>query len=121
MKRKNIHISTGSLEQFGANFIKAWNQGEAGTAAALDAEQVCFMEVSTLLNTLTKKRLEILRTLQVFPGITIYKLAQQLERNYKNVHRDVGLLKDVGLIQVDENGGLVVPFTRIHAEINLAA
>lgn len=121
-KRNDVQISTGNMEQFGQDFIKAWKKGEKDKAVAIDAERVCFMDLATMLSTLSEKRLEILRTLQGQAGITTYKLAQLLGRDYKNVHTDVGLLKDIGLIQVSEDGaGLLVPFTRIQAEINLAA
>lgn len=121
-KRNDVHISTGNMEQFGQDFIKAWHEGEQGTADAINAERVCFMDLATMLSTLSEKRLEILRTLQGQAGITTYKLAQDLKRDYKNVHTDVGLLKEIGLITVTEDGtGLLAPFTKIHAEINLVA
>ena len=120
MNKREMPIGTSNMEQFSQDFIKAWKQGEQGTA--IEAERVCFMDLSTMLSTLTEKRLEILRTLQGQPGITTYELAKQLGRHYKNVHTDVGLLKGIGLIEVIENGtGLRVPFTKIHAEINLVA
>ena len=37
------------------------------------------------------------------------------------VHTDDGQRKAIGLIQPNGGGSLIVPFTRIHAEINLAA
>lgn len=122
MTKRNVRISTGTLDQFGEDFIKAWKQGEQGIAEEIQAEHVCFLDLSTMVNALTEKRLEILKTLQRHPGISIYELAKQLNRHYKNVHTDVGLLKDVGLIEVGEDrAGLCVPFTKIQAEINLAA
>lgn len=121
MSKHDVHISTGNLDQFGQDFIKAWKAGEQGTAAEIQAERVCFMDLTTMLSTLSEKRLEILRTLQRQPGVNTYKLAQQLNRDYKNVHTDVSLLKDIGLILTSEDGTLQVPFTKIHAEINLAA
>lgn len=120
-KRNDVHISVGSMEQFGKDFIKAWKAGEKGRIAEIAGERIYFMDLATLLSTLSEKRLEILRTLQGHAGITTYKLAQLLGRDYKNVHSDVGLLKEIGLIQVDDEGGLLVPFSRIHAEIDLAA
>lgn len=37
------------------------------------------------------------------------------------VHTDDGLRKGIGLNQPNGGGGIILPFTRIHAEINLAA
>src|SRR3990167_3785914 len=119
-QRNDVHIGTGSLERFGQDFIKTWKQGEQGNAAEIQAERVCFMDLSTMLSTLSEKRLEILRALQCQPGLNIYKLAQQLARDDKNVHTDVALLKEIGLILANDDGTLQVPFTMIRAEINLA-
>lgn len=121
MNKQNVHIGTGTLEQFGRDFIKEWKVGEQSTATEIQAERVCFMDLTTMLSTLSEKRLEILRALQRQPGVNTHKLAQQLNRDYKNVHTDVSLLKEIGLIQANDDGTLLVPFTKIHAEINLSA
>jgi hypothetical protein len=36
------------------------------------------------------------------------------------VHRDIAALIERGLVEKDENGRLFVPFSRIHAEFDLA-
>lgn len=122
MTKRELHVGMGTAEKFGKAFINAWKQGEQGTAKEIQAERIYFLELSTLLGTLTQKRLEILQALQHQPGITTYKLAKRLGRHYKNVHTDVKLLKEVGLIATDNEGSkLWVPFSKIQAEIDLAA
>ena len=122
MTNRDIHIGIGSMEQFGTDFIQAWQRGEKNVAGEVQTEQVRFLDLATLLNTLTPKRLEILQALQHQSGTTTYQLAKCLGRHYKNVHTDVRLLRDIGLIETDNAGtGLRVPFTKIHAEIDLAA
>ena len=122
MTNRDMHIGIGSMEQFGADFIQAWRRGEKSVVGEAQMEQVCFLDLATLLNILTPKRLEILQTLQHQSGITTYELAKSLGRHYKNVHTDVSLLKNIGLIEVDGPGiGLRVPFKKIRAEIDLAA
>lgn len=48
-------------------------------------------------------------------------LAKQLERDYKNVHRDAGALEDVRLIVRTEDGLLVAPWDVIDAHVHLVA
>lgn len=120
MSKHNVHIGTGTPEQFGQDSIKAWKAGEQGTATEIPEERVCFMDLITMLSTLSEKRLQILRELQRQLGVDTYKLAQQLNRDYQNVHTDVSLLKEIGLILANEDGTLQVPFTKVHVEINLA-
>lgn len=122
MTKRELHIGTGTAEKFGKAFIDAWKQGEQGAAQEIQAEHIYFLELPTLLGTLTEKRLEILQTLQHQPGITTYELAKRLGRHYKNVHTDVKLLKETGLVVTDDEGSkLWVPFSKIRAEIDLAA
>ena len=122
MTNRDIHIGIGSMEQFGVDFIRTWRRGEKNMAGETQTEQVRFLNLATLLSTLTPKRLEILQVLQHQSGATAYQLAKCLGRHYKNVHTDVRLLRDIGLIEADDTGaGLRVPFTKIHAEIDLAA
>ena len=122
MTNRDMHIGIGSMEQFGANFVQAWRRGEKSVVGEAQMEQVHFLDLATLLNILTPKRLEILQTLQHQSGITTYELAKSLGRHYNNVHTDVSLLKNIGLIEADGPGtGLRVPFKKIRAEIDLAA
>ena len=122
MTNRDMHIGIGSMEQFGADFIQAWRRGEKSVVGEAQMEQVCFLDLATLLNILTPKRLEILQTLQHQSGITTYELAKSLGRHYKNVHTDVSLLKNIGLIEADGPGTVLrVPFKKIRAEIDLAA
>ena len=48
-------------------------------------------------------------------------LARQLERDYKNVHADVGALEAVDLVQRTEEKLLVAPWDVIDAHVRLVA
>ena len=47
--------------------------------------------------------------------------AQQLERNYKNLHGDVKRLMEIGLIERLYDGRIRIPFSSIVAELKMAA
>ena len=119
MKNKELHITTGNLDDLNQVFIDTWKKAAKEICPASHDETIYFTDVNTLLKLLSKKRLELLRQLQAHPGISIYELAKQLKRQYKNVYDDVALLKKNALIS--HHDGLSVPFTKIHAEITLAA
>ncbi len=119
MKNKELHITTGNLDDLNQVFIDSWKKAEKELCSESHDETIYFTDVGTLLKVLSKKRLELLRQLQAHPGISIYELAKQLHRQYKNVYDDVALLKQNALI--DHHNGLLVPYTKIHAEITLAA
>ena len=122
MTNRDVHLGISSMQQFGSDFIQAWRRSEQHTVNEVQTEQVHFLDLATLLSTLTPKRLEILQVLHHRSGITIYELANQLGRHYKNVHTDVSLLKNIGLISNnDKSAGLQAPFRKIRAEIDLAA
>ncbi len=127
MKRKTeqreLHIRTGSLEELGRDFVDTWKKAEQSELPVTTQDEVIFLDIATVLRVLSSKRLELLGELQKHPGINTYELARHLGRHYKNVHSDVALFRAIGLIVDDEQkpGALRVPYSRIHAEIDLAA
>lgn len=51
----------------------------------------------------------------------IYALAKQLNRDYKNVHGDVAVLMNLGVIAKDADGRVSVPYDEIEARLPLGA
>lgn len=54
-------------------------------------------------NLFTKKRVDIIKALKHKKFISIYELAKELNRQYKNVYDDVNLLLELGIIEKTEN------------------
>ena len=121
MTQQNLHIGTATLEEFGRNFVQAWKKAEQGQQDEADHESIYFTNISTLISALSDKRLALLKALQKHPGLNAHELARQLHRHYKNVYTEVAMLKKIGLIEESEGNALVVPFTKIRAEIDIAA
>mgnify|MGYP001247023420 CR=1 FL=1 len=115
-KQREVVIGTGTPERLGREFIDAWKRAERGEAVET-TEAIYFTDVTMLTQVISEKRLQLLRELQRHPHTSVYELARRLGRNYKNVHSDVALLKRIGLIE--DSDGLSVPYTKIHAEIDL--
>jgi predicted transcriptional regulator len=87
---------------------------------------VSFASVGALRKILTERRIELLRTLIATDGAaeSISALADDLDRDYRPVHDDVGILDQHGLVFVVEEGRAkrpYVPYQRVHLDVELAA
>lgn len=73
-------------------------------------------------NLFSKKRLDIIKALRHKKFISIYELAKELDRSYKNVYDDVNLLLGLGIIEKAEDkkthkDNYYVDFDKITVEI----
>jgi predicted transcriptional regulator len=116
-----IKIGIGNEGETAQEFVEVWRRAERGTPPEVPMEHLYFPDLETLLRTLTSQRLALLKTLYTIGPISIRALAKALGRDYKNVHTDVQALQHVGLVTRQRDGRLLVPWTRIVAELRLAA
>lgn len=84
-----------------------------------------FETVAELRRTLTNKRLDLLLAItQHNPG-SVRELANHVGRDYKNVSEDIDLLKQLGLVELEEREGRggpkapTVPYDEIQVTIAL--
>jgi len=80
-----------------------------------------FSSARQLLSHLTGARMELLDRMRRQGPCSVNALAKSAGRNYSNVHRDVAALKDLGLVERDETGAVLVPFDRVEIHLGLAA
>lgn len=101
-------------------FARTWERVENGENVI---PRLVFGSFRELFSALTQKRLEVIRFVAEHERLNTRQLAQQLERNYKNVYTDVTALVELGLLDKDTRGGLAAPFDEIiiHAVIRDAA
>jgi predicted transcriptional regulator len=79
-----------------------------------------FESVRTLFSELTPARVDLLDTLRRVGPSSVYALAKAAERNYSNVHTDVGRLEELGLIERDEEDAVFVPYESVEILVPLA-
>ena len=79
-----------------------------------------FESARTLFSELTPARLDLLDTLRRVGPCSVYGLAKAAERNYSNVHTDVGRLEELGLVERTEAGEVSVPFEAVEILVPLA-
>ena len=122
MKKSKTKIKVGVVNEAQANreFIDAWRRAENGKIKRPE-ERIYFLEAATLLKVLSNRRLGLLHLLYEHGALSIRRLSKLLHRDYHNVHDDVRLLKQTGLIQQTGKDTIGVPWDKIQAEIDLAA
>ncbi|MFY4729124.1 hypothetical protein [Nitrospira sp. BLG_2] len=122
MKVKRLKVGVRSLDEglqeFGAT-LKAIRSGKSVTKRT----GVYFVSVEAMRQVLTPSRLSLLHLIRTRHPRSIAALAKLTSRNFKNVHADVKLLADLGLVHLESGTRLrdsvtpTVPYERIQFEI----
>jgi predicted transcriptional regulator len=119
MKTTNkVQVNVGSLADMGKRFAGAWNKAVVGER--VQETHVTFLDVQTMLDTLSPRRLELLRHVRQHEASNVRALAQALGRDYKNVHQDVAVLESAGLL-VRDGRKLAAPWDELQANVSLMA
>ncbi|MGO9172613.1 MAG: hypothetical protein ACLP7P_11685 [Rhodomicrobium sp.] len=112
----NFRVHIGTPEDMGRRFIDAWHRAERGEA--VDETNITFRDLETLLAVLTPKRLQLLRYVRHHRVRNVKALAAGLQRNYKNVHKDVEELTKLGLLSRTPDQ-VVAPYAEVDARFVL--
>jgi predicted transcriptional regulator len=118
--KKQIKIGVGDPVTTAKGFINAWRRAERGEKVETD-RRLNFENLEMLLKTLTPGRWILLKKLRINGPMSIRALADELGRNYKNVHTDVRRLELIGLIGRTKNNKIDVPWDMVEARLMLAA
>jgi predicted transcriptional regulator len=112
---KTFELRVGDARDALDRFEAAWNRRVEGRK--LDRLRVLSVQdLPLLLRTLTPARWDLLDRLRDAGPLSIYQLAKQLGRDYKNVHTDVAALARIALIERRADGGVSVAWDVIRAE-----
>jgi predicted transcriptional regulator len=111
-----VQVNVGTLADMGKRFVGAWTRAAAGKR--VNESHVTFLDVQTLLDTLSPRRLELLRHVRQHGAANVRELAQALGRDYKNVHQDVAVLESAGLL-LREGRKLSAPWDELQANVSL--
>jgi predicted transcriptional regulator len=111
-----VQVNVGSLSDMGKRFANAWNRAAAGEQ--IEETHVTFLNVQTMLDTLSPRRLDLLRHVRQHGARNTRELALALNRDYKNVHQDVAVLESTGLL-IREGRKLSAPWDELQAHVSL--
>lgn len=84
-----------------------------------EPNKLVFSSMEQLLANLTPKRWELVNRLAREGVLSVKKLAELLKRDYSNVHSDVQRLRENGLVEASEEGGVYVPWDSLDIRLHL--
>ena len=101
MKMKHAKIVIKALDDLKSE----WKMALKGKKRSIQKkEDLIFISLETIAKVFSKTRMEILRAVIHQKPKSIYELAQLVERDFKNVHADIKLLADIGLVELKKSG-----------------
>ncbi|WP_037080798.1 transcriptional regulator [Neorhizobium vignae] len=101
------------LQNAAGGFLAAWKTGKT------QDHVFSFSSPEQLFTVLAPKRWTLIETLQGLGPSTYRALAAALSRDVKRVHEDTAVLIEWGLVEVNEDGRIYVPYDVIHADFDL--
>ena len=96
---KTLEIRIKSIAQANEDFVQTFKNLQAGKRVAPN-RGVYFTSLDAVRNLLTEKRMGLLHLIREKSPKSIYALAKLAGRNFKNVHSDLKILKDYGLVKM---------------------
>ncbi len=115
---RQLQAHVDGLTEMGQRFVDAWRRAETGED--FNEAHVTFLSFQAMMETLSPRRLELLRHVRQHGAENVRELATSLARDYKNVHQDVGALEAAGLL-IREGRRLAAPWDEVQASVKLAA
>lgn len=123
IKIKKINVVIEDLDRFFDKSRKEFKKLEEGKLKK--SVDVLSLSEDEYRNLFTKKRMDIIKALRNKRFISIYELAKELDRSYKNVYDDTNLLLELGVIEKVEDkktrkDNYYVDFDKINVEIPIS-
>ena len=119
--KRNVRIEIKKEKESAQDFVKAWHRAQKGMRPEQPIDRIYFKDFNTLLQALTPRRMEAIKTLHDHGPMSVRALSKLLGRDYKNVHKDMQEMERIGIVTRDKKDLLVVPWKSIVAELALAA
>jgi len=114
MSKVKVTVGGAIENEAGRRFIDAWHRAERGEK--FRERHLTFESWDTLVRVLTRRRLELLRYVRHHDVTSVRALAKALKRDYSNVHADVQILTEAGLLDTAD-GGLRADYDAIETRI----
>ena len=115
---KTLYVRLSARDDALDRFEAAWHLA-SGRKPPEPLAVLSFADLPLLAKTLTPARWQLLKRLAKAGPLTVYALAQLLERDYKNVHTDVARLLELNLLERNSASEVQVPWQAVKAELRL--
>ncbi len=114
-------IGIKSIVDFIKDVERTWVAIDRGEPAPLPVTRIYFESAEALSRVITRQRQALLQALHANGALSIRGLAALLQRDYKNVHQDVRILEESGLIERDAKNHIMAPYEKLNIELSLTA
>ena len=108
-------------DQFFTDLERDFAALERGETLPGPVHRVYFESAEALSRVITRQRQALLQTLHALGALSVRGLAALLQRDYNNVHQDVQILEDSGLIERDAKIHVMAPYEKLTIELSLTA
>ena len=115
---RTLNLRISALPDALDRFEAAWHLA-AGRKPPAPIAILSFADLPLLLKTLTPARWTLLERLKRVGPVSVYALAKDLGRDYKNVHTEVAQLATLGLVERRGRSEVAVRWDAIRAELRL--
>ena len=115
------NISIKSTDDFFKDVEQKWTAIDRGEPVAESATRIYFESAEALSRVITRQRQALLQTLHAHGALSVRGLVALLQRDYKNVHQDVRILEESGLIERDAKHHVMAPYEKLTIELSLTA
>ncbi len=100
---KTMTFSIRALGDVADDFAKTFEAVRAGRRIPKQSRsEVGFTSIEAVRNFLTRERLALMRTIRVRHPGSLYELARMVNRDFKNVQQDIGILQRHGLVRISK-------------------
>ena len=113
---KTVILEVRRPDQAMAAFVNSWKTGKAEKTT-----RIGFSSPELLWQVLTAKRWELLKILCGIGPVSIREAARRVGRDVKAVHADLTALLNAGVLERNEQGGVVFPYDAVKVEFLLEA
>lgn len=120
-KLRRIRITIRPYDESVEEIIETCERIESGLPVTPTNTELGFADAAHMLSTLSKKRMELLMFMHQHGPLSIRQLAKKLKRDYSVIHGDVKLLLGLGLLAVNKEKKILVPWDELAIELPLAA
>lgn len=93
--------------------------GKKAGAARYQGETLNFESPGAFFGKLTERRWALVSALLGSGTLALRELARRVGRDVKRVHDDVHVLTELGLVERDDDGGVLCPYVDVHIDMHV--
>lgn len=112
-----LEITVGTAQQDFEDALEIARRFDQGESVEATKASITFATHKQMYAVFTPARMEIIDALMTEKAPSIRALSKRLSKDYANIHESIQLLKQYGVVQVDDSGCLFVPYYDVYIHL----